>query len=62
MKAFANASAAAPPAVYFAKAFIDYPALRFIAKSHAFGLEGKYHCIVSPKLELEPGISRNDEG
>jgi len=29
-KDFANASAATPPAVYFAKSFSDYPALRFI--------------------------------
>jgi hypothetical protein len=46
VKVFANASAAAPPAVYFAKTFTDYPALRiiwhlyfgFVAKNHAFEL------------------------
>jgi hypothetical protein len=30
VKVFANASAAAPPAVYFAKTFTDYSALKFI--------------------------------
>jgi hypothetical protein len=30
VKVFANASAAAPPAVYFAKKFTDYPALSLI--------------------------------
>jgi len=29
VKVFANASAATPPAVYFAKTFTDYPAIRF---------------------------------
>ncbi len=46
VKVFANASAATPPAVYFAKTFTVYPALEFIehlnsgyvSKIDAFGL------------------------
>jgi hypothetical protein len=34
VKAFANASAAAPPAVYFAKAFTDCPASKYFWHIH----------------------------
>ena len=33
---FANASAATPPAVYFAKAFTDFPTLRFMGNVGLF--------------------------
>jgi hypothetical protein len=45
VKVFANASAAAPPAVYFAKTFTDFPApwviwrlyYGFVVKIHVLG-------------------------
>jgi len=42
VKVFANASAATPPAVYFAKTFTDFPTLRFIWYLY-FGFVVKIH-------------------